>query len=148
MKWEEISDPIHRAASDTTEAINITPSYRNSEKEELDQWTIDRLYNLLGTSILNAKSAMAKLSPHTTYFKDSLAENAKKDVRISINDPNNSISLFDLNRKNIYGEDYCVAPDILEKQIDEYWDRYMQQLREEDWKNLVTKIEREKNEIT
>lgn len=45
-----------------------------------------------------------------------------------MNDPQNSVSLFDMNRKNVYGEMFCVAPDILSFEVDRYWDSYLKSL--------------------
>ena len=52
----------------------------------------------------------------------------KKGIRFSHNDPENSISLFDLNRINDFGELYCVQPDIIEEQVDYFWKLYLEEL--------------------
>ena len=55
----------------------------------------------------------------------------RKEVRISTNDPDNSVSLFDTNRKNEFGEDYCVAPDILDIQVEVFWQTYVDEIERE-----------------
>lgn len=50
---------------------------------------------------------------------------ATKMIRPAHHDPINSVSLFDRDRKNEFGETYCVASTILESQVDEEWDRYL-----------------------
>ena len=49
----------------------------------------------------------------------------RKLVKESVNDPENSVSLFDANRLNELGEMYCVAPDILYEQVDYFWGYYL-----------------------
>ena len=60
----------------------------------------------------------------------------RKEVRISTNDPENSVSLFDTNRQNEFGEHYCVAPDILDIQVDVFWQTYVDDLKQEERENV------------
>ena len=73
MKWGELSKLMWHGHQDATEACELRPSERHGEDKanatELDQWTIDRMYDLLGTALVNIKAAMNKLRPHTTYHK-------------------------------------------------------------------------------
>lgn len=48
----------------------------------------------------------------------------RKLVRPAHGDPHNSVDLFDADRKNQWGEMYCVAPAILSSQIESEWARY------------------------
>lgn len=73
----------------------------------------------------------------THHYTEALIKNAKQGVRISVNNPENSVSLFDLNRKNDFGELYCVAPDILESQVEEFWSEYIHQLTEKAFKQAT-----------
>ena len=50
----------------------------------------------------------------------------KKYVKICSYD-SNSVSLFDKDRKNEFGEMYCVAPAILENEIEDCWNEYVKQ---------------------
>lgn len=52
----------------------------------------------------------------------------KKGIRFSYDDPENSISLLDLNRLNDSGELYCVQPGIIEEQVDYFWQLYLEEL--------------------
>jgi len=74
IKWGDISKEIWQAQNDITDVCNMAPSNRHgnekAEATEIDQWTIDEMYNFLGTASVNTKAAMAKLRPHTTYFKE------------------------------------------------------------------------------
>jgi hypothetical protein len=57
---------------------------------------------------------------------------ATKMVSFAYHDPDNSVSLFDRDRKNEIGETYCVASAILPRQVDEEWDRYLAEEMERD----------------
>lgn len=73
FRWGEISIEVWQTQNDITDACNLAPSNRHGEKAanatELDQYTIDEIYNFLGTAVTNAQAAMKKLHPETTYFK-------------------------------------------------------------------------------
>ena len=45
-------------------------------------------------------------------------------VKPAREDPQNSVDLFDADRKNDFGETYCVAPAILRSEVAERWIRY------------------------
>ena len=47
----------------------------------------------------------------------------KKLVRVCSYD-SNSVSLFDADRKNEFGEIYCVSPGILRNEVSLYWNTY------------------------
>jgi hypothetical protein len=49
----------------------------------------------------------------------------KKVVRPATEDQINSVSLFDANSKNRWGEMLCVAAAILPRQVDEHWNAYL-----------------------
>ena len=49
----------------------------------------------------------------------------EKIIKPSHCDPNNSVDLFDGDRKNEFGAMFCVAPAILREQVDYYWDEYI-----------------------
>lgn len=49
----------------------------------------------------------------------------RKYVKPASCDPKNSVSLFDADRKNEFGEMYCVAPAILQDRVDSYWADYV-----------------------
>jgi len=51
----------------------------------------------------------------------------RKLVKPSHSDPHTSVDLFDADRKNDFGETYCVAPAILDNQVDEHWKWYLKQ---------------------
>jgi hypothetical protein len=53
----------------------------------------------------------------------------KKLVKPSSFDPENSVSLFDANRENDFGEMYCVAPGILPGEVELYWQEYLDEFR-------------------
>lgn len=46
-------------------------------------------------------------------------------VKPAHDDPDNSVDLFDGDRKNKFGEMFCVAPAILYCQVEEYWEDYL-----------------------
>jgi hypothetical protein len=48
----------------------------------------------------------------------------KKVVKPAYEDPENSVDLFDGDRKNKFGETYCVAPAILPREVSWFWNRY------------------------
>lgn len=70
-----------------------------------------------------------------------------KEVRESINDPDNSVSLFDSNRRNQYGEMYCVEPDILVSQVDEFWGIYIKGLENDPHQIIIPKSQRQSPEF-
>ena len=45
-------------------------------------------------------------------------------VKPAYEDRENSVDLFDADRRNEFGEMYCVAPAIIYREVTEYWDRY------------------------
>ena len=49
----------------------------------------------------------------------------RKLVKPAHDDPNNSVDLFDADRRNEFGEMYCVAPAILHQQVNNYWIGYL-----------------------
>jgi hypothetical protein len=49
----------------------------------------------------------------------------KKFVKPAFEDPDNSVDLFDSDRKNIFGGMYCVAPAILPRDINLVWNNYI-----------------------
>lgn len=49
----------------------------------------------------------------------------KQLTRPAAADPFKSVSLFDANRENEWGEMYCVAPSILQSEVDEHWNAYL-----------------------
>ncbi len=53
---------------------------------------------------------------------------ARKLIKPAYDDPHNSIDLFDADRKNEFGEMYCVRPAILYSQADEYWTDYLKEI--------------------
>jgi hypothetical protein len=60
------------------------------------------------------------------------AKDAKKLVRTAKMDPQNSVSLFDRNRRNEFGELYCVACAILRSEVDWYWEQYVDLLHDKE----------------
>jgi len=50
---------------------------------------------------------------------------ARKLIKPSYADLDNSVDLFDADRKNEFGEMYCVAPSILPQQVNNYWIGYL-----------------------
>ena len=78
MKWGKIVKEIWQARNDIIDACNLSPSDKHgvekADANDLDPWTIDELYNLLGTASVNIKTAMNKLKPHTTYHKEKQSE--------------------------------------------------------------------------
>jgi hypothetical protein len=50
-----------------------------------------------------------------------------KIVKPAFDDPQNSVDLFDGDRRNEFGEMYCVAPAILYCQVNDEWSRYVRQ---------------------
>jgi hypothetical protein len=53
----------------------------------------------------------------------------RKGVKPAYQDPDNSVDLFDIDRKNEFGEMYCVAPAILEREVDQCWKNYVQDVQ-------------------
>ena len=49
----------------------------------------------------------------------------RKLIKPAYDDPHNSVDLFDADRRNDFGEMYCVAPAILYSQVKEEWARYV-----------------------
>lgn len=50
---------------------------------------------------------------------------ARKLIKPAYEDPHNSIDLFDADRKNEFGEMYCISPAILPQQVNAYWIGYL-----------------------
>ena len=46
-------------------------------------------------------------------------------VRVAYEDPEGSVDLFDAERRNEFGETYCVALAILSDQVPAYWAEYL-----------------------
>lgn len=55
----------------------------------------------------------------------------KMMIRPSHDDPHNSVDLFDRDRRNQWGEFWCVAPAILYSQVKEEWRRYEQECKDQ-----------------
>ena len=53
----------------------------------------------------------------------------------------NSVSLYDANRKNAYGEMYCVQSAILESEVPILWPQYIKQI-ETPKKSVISKLKR------
>ena len=71
MKANEVSIAIQQAHNDTIDAETAhVISNVGMDTRELTQEEIDELYNLLGTASVNIGSAMNKLRPNTTYYKE------------------------------------------------------------------------------
>ena len=74
VKWGDISKVVWQAQNDVIDVCNISPSTRRGEDKadatELDQWTIDEIYKLLGSAVVNINSAMNKLKLDTTGYKE------------------------------------------------------------------------------
>ena len=51
----------------------------------------------------------------------------RKIVKPAYGDPNHSVDLLDGDRKNKWGEMYCIAPAILPYQVTDEWERYCRQ---------------------
>lgn len=48
----------------------------------------------------------------------------KKVIKPAFMDPRNSVDLFDADRRNEFGEMFCVAPAILLHEVKEQWELY------------------------
>ena len=68
MKAGEVRQLILQGSVDAGEANTL--SIFGSDERELTQEEIDELYDLLGTALVNIGSAMNKLRPNTTYYKE------------------------------------------------------------------------------
>jgi hypothetical protein len=51
----------------------------------------------------------------------------RKVVQPAYMDPHNSVDLFDADRQNAWGDMFCVAPAILRREVEEYWQRYVKE---------------------
>lgn len=51
----------------------------------------------------------------------------RKLVMPAHDDPHHSVDLFDADRRNQFGETYCIAPAILPSQVAQEWDRYQEE---------------------
>lgn len=54
----------------------------------------------------------------------------RKLIKPAYEDPDNSVDLFDADRKNEFGEKYCVAPAILLREADGIWNDYLMAMLE------------------
>jgi len=52
-----------------------------------------------------------------------------KQVRPSYMDPEGSVDVFDMARRNEEGSHCCVAAGILPEEVDRYWKDYLESLR-------------------
>ena len=71
MKWGEIADEVWTVQNDSSEASELRPiskrvNEEQAEATEMDQWTINRMYELLESAARNAQAAADKLKPHVT----------------------------------------------------------------------------------
>lgn len=57
---------------------------------------------------------------------------AKMRIKPAKDDPKNSVDLFDTDRRNEWGEIYCVAPCILYFQVAERWQEYLSEINKEE----------------
>ena len=58
----------------------------------------------------------------------SSSSNPRKGVRPAAMDPLNSVSVFDISRRNQFGGVYCVAAAVLPSEVDREWKNYLNHL--------------------
>ena len=56
----------------------------------------------------------------------------RKVIKPAHSDPDNSVDLFDGDRKNEFGKMYCVAPAIQYCQVNPYWLGYIKNRKNKD----------------
>ena len=55
----------------------------------------------------------------------------RKLIRPAHCDPDNSVDLFDADRRNDFDELYCIEPGILREEVPGYWDDYVRHMARE-----------------
>jgi len=65
---------------------------------------------------------------HSNTLKEE-GEMPRKLINPAYEAPENSVDLFDADRKNEFGEMYCVAVAILHSQVGRYWKRYLKEAK-------------------
>lgn len=87
---------------------------------EVYQLTFDCL------TVRACKSCLIKMKKQILQFLEETGP--VKLVRVSTSAPH-SVDLFDKTRNNQQGEMWCVAPGILRSNVDEYWEKYLEERR-------------------